>query len=1046
MGDVPKPKRYLFNFEELTILIVIGILFCLILLPHWLDPSFNTFTWFSAKVNNKPLPPFHPRWLMFKAQTIQILLMILRLASIVLFFVSIYLGWRYYWRQQQSKSMKTYKIILSRDDTSIPMNVTAFFDTFSETLSKRYTRLIFGNDPMSLAFYRQPDKEIVLLLRIKEEYFASFESQIRTTWTSVRLEPYTEKLIFPNESFVGIVRPTKRTDLNGFKNYRDYNKSITEDILSHLDKLEDTAFFDISLKPIPKSYGNGVRRRIRDHQRALNANAQVDESDPTLSMGDQAQLQAVVKAIGRSWWRMEIRIVAPTLMNLQSMTGVLAATNDENEWRYHRVWVRKQWILNLMESGMPGFEPFIKRFLLNSTFIATIWQLPSARLRAKGLTRSSVRRGPGTVGLARNESGCTPVQDDDSPVIIPEGDRKQGIITVGQQGTGKSTILEQVAWNDFRQDKATIVIDPKFRMAERLRGMLPDDKKVAIWQVGNKNISWGWNPFMQSQIDQDLIVAGVLDGMKQVWGKDGIGPRSTDYLRYTMAATLATSQADKGFLSVEELLREPRLWEPISQRLPSPINNWFRTMASKYEDNARLIVESTDAPLNKLSALTFSDKMRHSLSTGNSLDIRQVIRDKGILIISLEADRIGNESANLIGTFLVAAIWEALKREGVLNPATTSIIIDEAHRMVCPSFANMLAEGRSYGAQASVGLQFLGQIPDIIVKDSIDELLQNMFLFRSNQVEETESYMKLFSRVYTNMIQSDAEIQDKLLFGPDDRFNLPNYHALCRIVVNGNPKPAFLGTTIPLSPDPKVTEKHPWGECPEEWLIRANPNTETKPIEISAQEDEREEEASEQVAQNTNDAEPETTKDDLEDLVMQAIILADLNRNNFTISLLQRRLEIGYSKAARIMEKLEERGIVGPHKGSKPRDILIPKDDQKDKEVDVSPEVIGNENETAEAETPKEEPVLDVKTDPLEKNIIAQNVTNTVNENPLADIGITDEQIKYLKESFSEAIVSLAIKRTQKKVEKETIAHPYAYLTKSCQSIKRSEAKKENAT
>jgi len=42
-----------------------------------------------------------------------------------------------------------------------------------------------------------------------------------------------------------------------------------------------------------------------------------------------------------------------------------------------------------------------------------------------------------------------------------------------------------------------------------------------------------------------------------------------------------------------------------------------------------------------------------------------------------------------------------------------------------------------------------------------------------------------------------------------------------------------------------------------------------------------------------------------------------------SVSLLQRRLRLGYGRAARIMDELENRGIVGPGKGAEPRDILI---------------------------------------------------------------------------------------------------------------------------
>ena len=48
-----------------------------------------------------------------------------------------------------------------------------------------------------------------------------------------------------------------------------------------------------------------------------------------------------------------------------------------------------------------------------------------------------------------------------------------------------------------------------------------------------------------------------------------------------------------------------------------------------------------------------------------------------------------------------------------------------------------------------------------------------------------------------------------------------------------------------------------------------------------------------------------------------------LNARKASTSLLQRRLSIGYNKAANLMEELEAAGVVGPQNGSKPREILI---------------------------------------------------------------------------------------------------------------------------
>jgi S-DNA-T family DNA segregation ATPase FtsK/SpoIIIE len=67
---------------------------------------------------------------------------------------------------------------------------------------------------------------------------------------------------------------------------------------------------------------------------------------------------------------------------------------------------------------------------------------------------------------------------------------------------------------------------------------------------------------------------------------------------------------------------------------------------------------------------------------------------------------------------------------------------------------------------------------------------------------------------------------------------------------------------------------------------------------------------------------PEAEKEKDEDLFRQAVELV-IRHKQGSVSLLQRRLAVGYQRAARLIDQLEEEGIVGPYDGSKAREVLV---------------------------------------------------------------------------------------------------------------------------
>ena len=86
-------------------------------------------------------------------------------------------------------------------------------------------------------------------------------------------------------------------------------------------------------------------------------------------------------------------------------------------------------------------------------------------------------------------------------------------------------------------------------------------------------------------------------------------------------------------------------------------------------------------------------------------------------------------------------------------------------------------------------------------------------------------------------------------------------------------------------------------------------------------------------------ADPDPSDEELEgDEMLPAAVDVILETGQASVSMLQRRLKLGYARAARIVDEMEEKGIVGPFQGSKPRTILITKEQWQARKNGQSPD------------------------------------------------------------------------------------------------------------
>lgn len=82
-------------------------------------------------------------------------------------------------------------------------------------------------------------------------------------------------------------------------------------------------------------------------------------------------------------------------------------------------------------------------------------------------------------------------------------------------------------------------------------------------------------------------------------------------------------------------------------------------------------------------------------------------------------------------------------------------------------------------------------------------------------------------------------------------------------------------------------------------------------------------------SKNDSDSQTESEDEPEDEFYDQAVALVR-KQQSASVSMLQRRFRIGYNRAARIVDAMEAKGIVGPSEGSKPRQVLIPPEKDED--------------------------------------------------------------------------------------------------------------------
>jgi hypothetical protein len=421
--------------------------------------------------------------------------------------------------------------------------------------------------------------------------------------------------------------------------------------------------------------------------------------------------------------------------------------------------------------------------------------IPVGEIALPGVALGLARQLPPPPGMPSVgvQVGLSNYPDMSLPLRLSVADRLQHLHVLGPTGVGKSTLLANLIVQDIAAGYGVVVIDPKSDLVAEVLARVPAhrERDIIVADAVSTERPVGFNILRSAHDEQsrELVVDHVIHIWHELY-KDFWGPRSEDVLRGALLSLINTSGADgEGFTLIEtpELLTSAPFRRFVTEQdgVPEALASfwaWYRGLLPA--DRLKVI----GPILNKLRAATLRTPIRLMLGQSDGLDLARVLAEKRVLLVPLSSGTLGAETAGLLGTLLLATLWQAVLGRVALHPSQRHpvfVYVDEAQAVLkLPvDLADMLAQARGMGVSFILAHQHLGQIEDRQVKSALLGTVRSQIVFQAMR-EDAAALAPSYAPRLT----------------ADDLMGLARYEFAMRPLVDGQTLAPLTGSTLPLPP------------------------------------------------------------------------------------------------------------------------------------------------------------------------------------------------------------------------------------------------------
>jgi hypothetical protein len=437
------------------------------------------------------------------------------------------------------------------------------------------------------------------------------------------------------------------------------------------------------------------------------------------------------KIINAGFWT-AIRLITNSESSLQSLANSFSSYQSEvNSLKLKKPWsfFEKKLINSCVKRT---FEMASSNQVLNVDELASLWHPPGKLLSGiKNIawTQEAMSEPPVNLPIAADADEAdkkeinffarAEFKNKITTFGIKKKDRRRHVYVIGKSGTGKTTLISNMAINDLRNKEGLAVIDPHGDLTEILLDYVPSFRinETCYLDPSDTEHPFHLNPLeVKNPAHKELVASNIVAIFYKLYSYSW-GPRLEYILRNTILTLLETPQPT--LVQVIDILANKNFRKNIVEKLDNPVlKSFWLNEFEKMDEKTKS--EAISPILNKVGQFTSSPTIRQIIGSYHStIDLEDMMNSGKVLLVNLSQGKIGEDNAALLGAMIITQLQlAAMNRVRIAEEERKDfyLYVDEFQNFATNAFIKILSEARKYRLCLCLANQYVGQLGEELQK------------------------------------------------------------------------------------------------------------------------------------------------------------------------------------------------------------------------------------------------------------------------------------------------------------------------------------------